>query len=169
MIIEVFFLLLPAALGNMVLSIFKKFRFFNTPVDFGSSFRGKRVFGDNKTWKGLVVGTLVAVLVVYLERMMGVFPGYEEYGFVVLGLVLGLGSLLGDLVESFVKRQFGRAPGTSWMPWDQIDWILGSLLLLSLLEPVGIGYWMYGILIYGALHIVTNLIGYYCGVNKGKF
>tara|TARA_Y100000310_G_C20699863_1_gene828703 strand:+ start:3168 stop:3677 length:510 start_codon:yes stop_codon:yes gene_type:complete len=168
MILEVIFLLLPAALANMVLPLFKKIKFLSSPVDFGLTFRGKRVFGDHKTWRGLVFGTIVAIVAVYVERAFGVFPGFSEYGFVVLGIVLGLGSLLGDMVESFVKRQIGREPGSSWLVWDQIDWIIGSLGLLSLLEPVGVEYWLWGLLVYGVLHIVSHAVGYYVGVNKDR-
>jgi len=33
-----------------------------TPLDFGLSFRGKRIFGDHKTWRGLVINVLFCTI-----------------------------------------------------------------------------------------------------------
>ena len=32
------------------------------PIDGGRSFREKRIFGDNKTWRGLIIYTVVSTL-----------------------------------------------------------------------------------------------------------
>src|SRR4051812_27852644 len=45
----------------------------------------------------------------------------------LLGAWIGLGALSGDLVKSFAKRRRGILPGQAWIPFDQIDWLLGAL------------------------------------------
>ena len=51
---------LPAAVGNVTPIFINRVPILNqwkTPIDLGVSWRGKRVFGANKTWRGLVCGT----------------------------------------------------------------------------------------------------------------
>ena len=38
-----------------------------------------------------------------------------------------IGALLGDIIESFFKRRIGKSRGENWIPFDQIDFILGVL------------------------------------------
>ncbi|HEX5285728.1 MAG TPA: CDP-archaeol synthase, partial [Polaromonas sp.] len=37
----------------------------------------------------------------------------------------------GDSLKSFFKRRLGIAPGQRWIPFDQLDFILGGLVALS--------------------------------------
>jgi CDP-2,3-bis-(O-geranylgeranyl)-sn-glycerol synthase len=39
--------------------------------------------------------------------------------------------MAGDSLKSFVKRLKGIPPGRPWIPMDQLDFIVGSLLLIS--------------------------------------
>ena len=98
-------------------------------MDFGKSYRGKRIFGDNKRWRGLAVGTLLAGLTSGLEVSLqrGIGTNHLIIA-VLLGIIMGVGALIGDAVASFFKRQFGIKPGHSWFPFDQIDYIIGGIL-----------------------------------------
>jgi CDP-diglyceride synthetase len=63
---EIFWFFLPAGIANMSPVLANKIPGINqwkTPLDFGKSWRGKRIFGNNKTWRGLIFGTLIASLV----------------------------------------------------------------------------------------------------------
>ena len=61
----------------------------------------------------------------------------------MIPLVLSLcfGALLGDIVESFFKRRAGKERGEDWIPFDQLDFLLGALflsfLVSSLIELLG--------------------------------
>tara|TARA_Y100000310_G_C20693415_1_gene823861 strand:- start:3454 stop:3990 length:537 start_codon:yes stop_codon:yes gene_type:complete len=173
-IIQGLWLFLPAALANMVLPLFVKLKFLDIPLDFGKSFRGKRIFGDHKTFKGIVIGTIIAILMVYLQKVFYLswinysLIDYSSVNVVLLGLALGLGSLLGDAVKSFFKRQLEIAPGKPWIPFDQIDWIIGSMIFVSFLVEISliVGLWVF--IFYGALHFIANLAGYYLRINKEK-
>src|SRR4051794_37558808 len=88
---------------------------FNAPMDFGLAFRGKRVLGSHKTWRGLISGVLAALLALWLQQLMVAHIGwlhewtrqvdYASLPTLILGPLFGLGALGGDAIESFFKRQ----------------------------------------------------------------
>jgi len=174
-IISVFWLFLPAGIANMSPVLFKWLPILKTPVDFNKKFRKKPVFGKNKTWRGLFCGTLVAILIVYLQKLL--YPYMQSYSLVdytainvfLLGFLLGFGALLGDLIESFVKRQRNTAPGKSWPPWDQLDWIIGALILVSFLVPLTVSEISIALILFGLLHPLMNVIGYALRIKKNRF
>jgi hypothetical protein len=103
------------------------------------AFRGRRVFGDNKTWRGALVmscGALAATCALFRV------PGYRarlpaplrEASPVALGAVLGVSVVVGELPNSFVKRQLGVAPGArrslALTVFDQADFVVAAWLLL---------------------------------------
>jgi hypothetical protein len=89
------------------------------PLDLGLSFRRRRIFGDHKTWRGLVINAVFCTMGTMIQTLFqnrGYFPpwllllDYREYGYVI-GILLGLGMTLGELPNSFVKRQLEIPPG----------------------------------------------------------
>jgi hypothetical protein len=46
----------------------------------------------------------------------------------VLGLLLGLGTGVGDAVKSFFKRRVAIGLGESWIGFDQLDFMVGAYL-----------------------------------------
>ncbi len=160
-----FWIFLPAGIANMMPPLANKILGLNrwkTPMDFGKKFRGKRIFGDNKTWRGFVVGTTLAAVTCALE--VSLVSRSADLVTIILGLLagalLGFGALLGDTIESFFKRQFGVKPGDRWFPFDQIDYIVGGLLLFDpfVRLPLRILGWI--VIIYFGLHIIVSYLGY---------
>ncbi len=173
MINELWFALwffLPAGIANATPVFAKKVPLLNrwtTPLDFGKSWRGKRLFGANKTWRGLVFGTLVGALtslIIYLAYPDAAhqldFAENQLLRMLLLGGLLGVGALLGDSIESMVKRQLGIAPGEPWFPFDQIDYIIGGLVFSSLLVTLEPLQNVTILLVYFGLHLVSSYIGY---------
>jgi CDP-2,3-bis-(O-geranylgeranyl)-sn-glycerol synthase len=153
---------LPAGLANMTPPVVNKVPWINqwkTPLDFGNTWRGKRLLGDNKTWRGIVCGTIVgAISAVIISKLntntvVTIAPLY-------VGILLGFGALAGDAVESFFKRQLGFKPGQPWFPFDQIDYIFGALLII--LPFVSLQLWsiLTIVLVYFGLHLLTAYLGY---------
>ena len=118
------------------------------PLDGGLTVRGRRLFGDNKTWRGviLMVGftTLAALAQAWIVDQFAwaralTLAGTGEIRPPVWGLLLGAGYVLGELPNSFVKRQMNIAPGQAGRGWtgpafwviDQIDSLLGALAAMS--------------------------------------
>ena len=49
----------------------------------------------------------------------------------LLGGYIGFAALLGDIIESFVKRRYGLKPGATFQPWDSIDYtLMASICML---------------------------------------
>lgn len=173
-VLGIFWLLLPAGFANMAAPVAAKlFPALGRPIDGGVMLRGHRLLGENKTWRGLVAGTLVAELVflaqVAVAGAYDVFAG-SSYDLtdvpLFVGAVLGFGALFGDMVKSFFKRQIGIASGRSWLPFDQIDWIVGSLLFVLLfVRPV---WWhvIVAVIVGFAAHILVKFIGYKAHLDK---
>jgi len=135
----------------------------------GRTVRGKRILGDHKTWRGLLFGIIAAIVIVLLQTFLyqtgGVFEklsliNYSEVSVVALGFLLGFGALFGDAVKSFFKRQLAIASGNSWVPFDQLDFILGALLLSSLI--VWPGWDVAGLLLVVTplLHVLMNWLAF---------
>jgi hypothetical protein len=157
---------------------------FAIPLDYGATFRGRRIFGANKTWKGLVlmipaVGAAFWGLATGLELVR---PGaraslwpLSPTEYFMLGCWAGCGFMLGELPNSFIKRQLDISPG---MPpasalgravcfvVDQMDSVLGALVALALFVKVPWPTWA-GILLAGPLvHWLFNVLLMLLGVKK---
>ena len=174
LIVEIFWLLLPAGFANMAPLLFKWIPFLGFPVDLGKKFRGKPIFGKNKTCRGFLIGVLAAIFVVFFQQFFYEHTkeisliNYREINIYLLGFLLGFGALFGDLIESFLKRQVGIGSGKAWFPFDQIDWVLGALIFASFYISISWKHFLVSIILFGLLHLILNFIGYYVGIKKTK-
>jgi CDP-2,3-bis-(O-geranylgeranyl)-sn-glycerol synthase len=170
---------LPAGAAN-VMPIFaahiSALKRFDAPIDFGKTWRGKRIFGSHKTWRGLVAGIIFGTLTLWLQQLLVAHSGwlqtwtarvdYAQIPTLMLGPLFALGALGGDAVESFFKRQRGLPPGQGWFPFDQTDYIIGAAIAsvpfvaLSLLEYIML------IVLWLVIHVVASVIGYFMGVKE---
>lgn len=124
----------PAGISNMAPLIANKipgYNRWNATMDFGKSFRGIRIFGDHKTWRGFVAGTfagtfLGTLMYIAIAESRGVEITLPEYA--ALACALSAGALVGDAVKSFFKRRSNVPSGKSWFPFDQLDYIVGALV-----------------------------------------
>lgn len=152
---------LPAGIANVVPPLANKVPGLNqwkTPLDFGKSINKKRVFGDNKTWRGLVSGTIVAMFAaVIIGQFNTDLIGSLNLWFI--GFLLGFGALIGDALESFIKRQMNIKPGDSWFPFDQIDYIVAGLLFVSLSVQLTTNLVLAIFLVYFCLHLIVSYLG----------
>lgn len=157
---------LPAGISNMTPVFASKLpglRNWQTPLDFGKTYRGKRIFGQNKTWRGLLSGIFMGTLTGLI--LYGPFFSEDnQLTFLLVCASMSAGALIGDAVESFFKRQRGIASGESWFPFDQTDYIIGGLLftLPFGLLPLWLAAWVF--IIYFSLHLVSSYIGYLVGL-----
>ena len=152
------FMVISGGLANMAPLFARRIKLLEHPIDNNLEFKGKRILGEGKTWRGIVAGVLVSGLFGYIWGVVQVqfFSSLSGFWDVVWQIVLytviaayfGFFALFGDAVKSFFKRQMGVERGVSWIPFDQVDWItgilLGSALLgrfkieLLLLLPIGL-------------------------------
>lgn len=137
----------------------------NTPMDFGASWRGKRIFGDNKRWRGVVLGTILGGFTAVVVSKLNVNTVVTIAPFWA-GTVLGFGALAGDAVESFFKRRIGLKPGESWFAFDQTDYIIGGLLAISPFVDLPIWVVITIFIVYFGLHLVFAYIGFRLGLKS---
>ena len=136
-IIQAFWIVIPIYVANASAVIVGG----GTPIDFGKTWNdGRRILGDGKTWRGLFAGTFLGMTAGFGLAVVASYLSTSEYnflyltnfeGFPVMILILFslcFGALLGDVLESFFKRSIGKGRGQDWIPFDQLDFIVGALL-----------------------------------------
>ncbi len=171
LILQAGFLLLPAIVANSLPQLLARgpvFGRLNVAIDGGRTFRSKRLFGDNKTWRGLIGGSIGAIITILLQESWVLSSDlsnitvldYSREDLWVIGFAMGFGALIGDLGESFLKRQINIAPGASWWPWDQLDATVGALVGLFIFISIPVPM-VITILVGGPIfHALTNLLAY---------
>lgn len=172
------FLLLAFALAGVAHVAWLKSRWsqpFAWPLDGGVTWRGRRIFGDNKTMRGFMMMPLAAAFafaaVAALREQLPVWlasgiwplpPGQMAW----LGAISGLAFLLAELPNSFFKRRLDVAPGTAptqprlrvvCLVVDRCDSTIGVLLALSLLVPLATATWFWALLLGVGLHALFSI------------
>jgi CDP-2,3-bis-(O-geranylgeranyl)-sn-glycerol synthase len=163
--------MLPAYVPNPVAALCGG----GTPVDFGkTSSDNRRILGDGKTFRGLLVGILagigIGLLQVWLSNSFGL-PELPRHTILSITL-LASGALIGDMCKSYFKRRLGKERGEKWPIADQYDLVIGAFILMLVFDPS----WLFSnvtlpiliiiLIITPILHRVVNMIGYCIGVKE---
>jgi len=185
-----FWIMFPAYVSGSAAVLFKG----RTPMDYGRSWRGNRIFGDGKTWEGFFLGGLTGVFAgsmqqltcflsgqSYLDAFGAHLPGSFDpllaptmsLGALLVTICLSYGGLTGDLIKSFIKRRLGLGRGArSPFLMDQLDFVAGAWLVTI---PLFWGWffrvftWVNFIIVLimaPLLHRAVNIIGYKLGAKK---
>ena len=176
-----FWFFLPAGIANTApifaahIQYLKKY---DAPIDGGIMFRGRRLLGSHKTWRGLLAGIVTAVIVLWAQQLLAGSSGwlrawtlpleYAHMQTLLLGALFGIGALGGDAVKSFFKRRMDIAPGKTWFPFDQVDYILGASLTTCFVATLPLWTYAYALVLWPVLHIVSTHIGYLLGLKEEK-
>lgn len=166
-------------IANMVFTKTKLYKKNNVPIDRNkTAWDGKPIFGPNKTWIGFVSMIVFCIIFQLLCGLCCVVFGWEEYNDLyrcqpntvwlnlLFGTLIGVAYMVCELPNSFIKRRIGIKAGKTaygvkgavFFVIDQIDSILGVMLILALFTDIGVmGYFKY--VAFGALtHIGVNLL-----------
>jgi CDP-2,3-bis-(O-geranylgeranyl)-sn-glycerol synthase len=134
-----------------------------TRMDFGKNFYdGKRVLGDNKTFRGFFFGWGIGMGVGLVE---GLVFGFQIFP-VLFSLLIPLGALLGDLTGAFIKRRLGIPPGGLLPIVDQVDFVVGAIVFsipLAMVSSFAMLSWQLVVavlLITPPIHVFTNFLAY---------
>jgi hypothetical protein len=153
------------------------------PLDGGLTLHGKRLFGDNKTLRGLLVGSAGTALIMALQaKALHKIPAtkaleYTDYAFIPawrLGIVLGLTRMLSELPNSFLKRQMNIRAGNLgtgvWLPifylLDLLDYLPGCWIVVARLVRVTERRVIMSIALALVVHQASNCIGYLLGMKR---
>jgi len=143
------------------------------PLDAGRTFfDGKPILGSHKTFRGffsgLVIGTLVGFLqTAFFQHVLSQYDARFRYN-ILLGFMLSLGALVGDSLESFVKRRLDIPPGSSLPIADQLDFAVGALLFSLPVSPPSLPTIIIIIIITPPIHFLTNFLADRLGIKKAK-
>ncbi len=170
------YLTLPGIAANMAPVLVKNyFKWMAKPIDFGKSVRRHRIFGDNKTIRGGVFGILFSIAVTFAQFLLydRIFLralSFFDYGsdWLAAGFLIGLGVVVGDLVNSFIKRRVGLKPGKPFIPFDQLNSLVGALIFIMPIYVPSLEVIFTLLILAFILHIGINLLGYFIGLKKTK-
>ena len=192
---EMYITLLPIILAgvmNMVWCKIKVCGFLKKPIDFGKDFRdGRRIFGDNKTFKGFIGMILLGIIFSLLWGIISENNAfiYEHNYFyrnydsspvynILTGALSGLAYALFELPNSFIKRRLDITPGKNdvkgfkkvfFIFFDQADSVFGCVLVVCIFCPLPIWYYFVYVIVGALTHIVFNMLLYFCHLRKNMF
>jgi CDP-2,3-bis-(O-geranylgeranyl)-sn-glycerol synthase len=131
------------------------------PIDGGTSLSdGQRIFGDHKTIRGFASGVLVGIVVGVFESVL------FARGLMLVAVLASFGALLGDLAGAFVKRRLKIKPGAPLPGLDQLDFVVGAILMVSLVSNLTLGTILILVLVTPPIHFLTNLGAYALGLKS---
>lgn len=187
--LQALWLALPITIAGVVhMSIVKRDALpgLRLPLDGGRTLHGRRILGDNKTWRGAVVMVALPGLYGLLQGLAGgpwaertgaacmdfaawgAFAGGPPWthalGYAVANAVIGLGYVAGELPNSFLKRRLGIAPGATpasalglvTLVIDQADSVLAGLGLGALVFGWSLRFFVVGTVTLTLLHLAFN-------------
>lgn len=160
---QLLYFMAPAYVANMAPPFVRYWNGWNRPIS-------QRWLGSHKTVMGFGIGVLAAVAVTFVQSRgawEGALVTYDHWP--VLGLRFGVGALAGDSAKSFVKRRAGIAPGKPWIPWDQLDFVLGALIFTWGCASLAWSDLAAILLVSAGGHVLVNHLGYWIGIRDLKW
>ena len=160
------------------------------PIDNGKSLSdGKRIFGENKTWKGMIGYLFFNALFTVFWGILCKAASWENLDFfyiqhensisfnLIIGLLLGFAYSLFELPNSFLKRRLGITPGKTrkgfWKVFfvflDQADSIFGCALVVWLFYDLGLPLYLLYVLLGAGTHIIVNILLFFAGLRNNMF
>jgi CDP-2,3-bis-(O-geranylgeranyl)-sn-glycerol synthase len=160
---ELVYFLLPAYVANMAPPFVRFWHGWNRPIS-------RRWLGEHKTVVGFAAGVLAGSATgIVLARIGWAQSPVRPEDWPWAGLALGFGALAGDAAKSFIKRRRGIAPGRSWKPADQLDFVVGALLAGL---PWHVPGWTETLAVLAAsfvAHIVVNHVAFWLGIRDTRW
>lgn len=168
----IFPLLFAGLIHHLVIIRYNLLSFLSKPIDHNLYLKGKPLFGKSKTWRGILlvpilsgVGSLIISQIVLIPLVLQPFW---------VGLLLGFGYAIAELPNSFAKRQLGVEAGeksnnkfrTTFIIIDQIDSVIGAIIVLLFIYPVSVALCVSILLIGSLLHLTVDLYLYRHGYKK---
>lgn len=171
---------LPAYIANAAPVLFKWLPYGQKPIS-------EKYLGANKTWRGFLVGFLAALCVLALQYFISAsaraptfspyellhYANFSAANILLYAFIFGIGALFGDSVKSYFKRLLKIKPGRPFVPFDQIDLILGTLLFLWIFSFFSatiyfpdVSIIIAALIITPVLHLLSNICAYLLGLKK---
>jgi CDP-2,3-bis-(O-geranylgeranyl)-sn-glycerol synthase len=132
------------------------------PLNGGKKFvDGQPLLGSGKTVRGFFAGLAAGSAVALIQGLL-----IGSCAWPLIGLMLALGALIGDLGGSFIKRRMRIPPGKPAPVLDQLDFVAGALILASPLAAPSWGELAVVIILTPALHLLANAAAHIAGFKE---
>lgn len=157
-LLQLLYFMAPAYVANMAPPFVRYWKGWNRPIH-------ARALGDHKTIVGYALGVLAAIAATAAQAAISAPFALVDYGYWPwLGLAFGVGAMTGDSLKSYFKRRRGLQPGARWVPFDQLDFALGALLLVG--PFAGLGWFDVAAILVGTLvgGILVNRVAFRLGI-----
>ncbi len=175
-ILQCFYFMLPAYFANMAPVMTKdSFNELKVPIDLNTKLDKHTLFGKNKTFRGLIFGVLFGIIITFIQYLLydieffRLLSFIDYSGWIILGFLFGLGAILGDLIESFFKRRLNIKPGKPFIPFDQLDFVVGALIFIYPVYHIGPDKILVILVISFILHILVNHTAFYLKIRKERW
>ena len=175
-ILQALYFFLPAYVSNMIPVILGKYNIFPQPIDSNKKQKDKPILGAHKTWGGLLYGTMAGTLTFGIQTVLYTIPTFQQVSLInyatepiMIGVLLALGALAGDAIKSFFKRRLNKKSGDAWFPFDQIDYVIGALVFVSIYYVPEIKIIITLIIAAPLLHFTANHIAFFLGWKDVKW
>jgi CDP-2,3-bis-(O-geranylgeranyl)-sn-glycerol synthase len=173
----------PAYLANASPPLAHKINIFKSlgkPIDRGAKLYDEPVLGDHKTWRGVVseqiICTLLMPLFIWIHNFLGLnhyetigFYAYNQINGFLLGFLLSIGIIFGDLAFAFIKRRLKLKPGAQFVPFDQTNYVIGAFVFIQPLLQLDLKFWLWLFVLTFFIHVLFNRIGYNLGLHNAKW
>jgi len=127
-----------------------------------SCFDGQRILGAHKTVRGLFSGIVAGSIV-------GLAESSVDNRLLLGGFMIALGAVLGDLLGAFFKRRLRIKPGDPLPIVDQLDFVLGGLLLGQVFFHMNWISVFIVILVTPPIHLGTNYGAFKLGLKRTRW
>jgi CDP-2,3-bis-(O-geranylgeranyl)-sn-glycerol synthase len=153
----------PAYAANMAAPLTRYWRGWNRPIS-------ARWLGSHKTVIGFAAGLLGALATSFGQHAIGYDTRIlDGDNWVDLGLRFGLGAMGGDSAKSFFKRRLGIPAGRPWLPFDQLDFVLGALIVVAPRATLALGDVIIVLALSFGGHVAVNHAAYWLGIRDVKW
>ena len=182
MILTMYITMLPVILAGILNMIFVKtplYKEHKKPIDNYMLLKdGNRLFGDNKTWIGFLSMMICCIITQLLWGLLSNSTAINHrndlylhnentiYFNIMIGALFGFAYMIFELPNSFIKRRIGIKEGTTYkgaigsvfFVIDQVDSLIGVILVLYFFSDISWSKYFGYILLGGFTHITVNLI-----------
>lgn len=165
-------LFLTGLIHHCLIIKYNIFSYLAQPIDQNLNWRGQKIFGTSKTWRGLI--TVIILNAIFTSLLAIFFNWLSPITPFVFGALLGLGYALGELPNSFWKRRLNiNSSKTSYQGFkkifyflDQADSILGALIMLIIIYTVSLKMFFLLLIAGIFIHLIVDLALYKYGYKK---
>lgn len=166
MILQALWFIAPAYAANAFPPLLRG----KKPIDSGAKWGKYRILGDGKTIEGtaggVAFGIFFGLIQIYFQPLLAPFGlGLFEMTLPVI-ILLSIGALLGDMINSFFKRRLGIERGGKVSVINRLDFVIGALVLVYPVAGFNLQNTIIIIIITPIIHKLANILAFALNIKK---